>query len=213
MRLLRLLGIVLALAALDVVPAVGAAAHATAPLTASEYRQLQLAQSRIRSLESSDARGLQRANAVCTHLRPVSRLILTVRTGCLDLIRLGGDNARLNARATRCGINPASTAALLRCLVPAVQNYYNDAEGFYRAESQVDQLARARGFTSTCVAVIGDSPANIAAEGRLAGVLRAAVQALEHQNPLALQALPEEIRAAVRGIHRRRSSLAACPHR
>jgi hypothetical protein len=189
-----------------------ASAHSARVLTKSEYQQLQLAQRRIRSLESSDARRIQRADQVCTHMRDVSRLITAVRNGCLDLIRLGGDDAKLNARATHCGIDPPTEAAILTCLVPAVQSYYTDAETFYRAESYVDRLARARGFNSTCVAVIGDSPDNIAAEGRLAGDLKAAVQALKSQNPQALQTLSGQIEAAVRAIRPGPSSLALCPH-
>ena len=135
-----------------------------------------------------------------------------MRSGCLDLIRLGGDDNRLNARATKCGIDPSSEAAVLTCLVPAVQSYYTDAEAFYRAETHVDRLARARGFSSTCVAVIGDSPGNIAAEGRLASDLKAAVQALNSQNPQALQTLSSEIQADIRAIRPGPSSLSLCPH-
>ncbi len=190
-----------------------AAAHAPRALSAAEYQQLQRAQSRIRSLESSDARSFQKANGVCTRMRDVSRLISAVRRGCLDLIRLGGDDGRLNARATHCGIDPPSAAAILTCLVPAVQSYYQDAESFYRAESYVDQLAKARWFSSSCVAVIGDSQANIAAEGRLAADLKAAVQALRSQNPEALQTLSDQIQAAVKAIRPGPSSLSLCPHR
>ena len=197
--------------------AVGAAGTATAAptraLTKTEYQQLKLAQSRIRSLESSNARGFSQANAVCTHMHDVSRLIAAVRNGCLDLIRLGGDHDKLNNRATKCGIDPASEAAILSCLVPAVQSYYVDAESFYRAESYVDRLARARGFGRSCVAVIGDSPQNIAAEGRLAADLKSTVQALRNQNPDALQTLSAEIEAAVKSIRPGPSSLSLCPHR
>jgi hypothetical protein len=146
-------------------------------------------------------------------MQPVSRLIGAVRAGCLDLIRLGGDDARLNARATKCGIDPSSEAAILTCLVPAVQRYYEDAEAFYRAESYVDTLLRARGFDGACVAVIGDSPGNIAAEGRLAGDLKTAVQALKDQNPQALQTLSDQIRTAVKAIKPGPRSLSLCPHR
>ncbi|HWE58798.1 MAG TPA: hypothetical protein VG228_03810 [Solirubrobacteraceae bacterium] len=212
MRTVRLLSTVLACAIVALSAVSTASAHSARVLTKSEYQQLQLAQRRIRSLESSDARRIQRADQVCTHMRDVSRLITAVRNGCLDLIRLGGDDAKLNARATHCGIDPPTEAAILTCLVPAVQSYYTDAETFYRAESYVDRLARARGFNSTCVAVIGDSPDNIAAEGRLAGDLKAAVQALKSQNPQALQTLSGQIEAAVRAIRPGPSSLALCPH-
>lgn len=205
--------LILLATALALAGASGASAHAVRPLTKAEYQQLQHAQNRIRSLETSDGRSLQRANAVCTRLRSVSRLITAVRTGCRDLIRLGGDDAKLNAQATRCGINPASEAAILTCLVPAVQTYYRDAEAFYRAESQVDRLARARGFNSACVAVIGDSPGNISAEGKLAADLKQAVQALQNQNPQALQTLTDQVHAAVRTIKPGPSSLGLCPHR
>lgn len=146
-------------------------------------------------------------------MRVVSRLIGAVRGGCLDLIRLGGDDAKLNARATQCGIDPPSEAAILTCLVPAVQRYYQDAESFYRAESRVDQLARSRGFSSGCVAVIGDSPGNISAEGKLAADLKAAVQALKAQNPQALQTLSDQIHAAVKAIKPGPRSLTLCPHK
>jgi hypothetical protein len=199
--------------ALALACASGATARAARPLSSAEFQQLQHAQSRIRSLESSDAHGVTRASAVCTHMRSVSRLVGAVRSGCLDLITLGGDDARLNARATKCGIDPSSEAEILTCMVPAVQAYYHDAESFYRAESYVDRLARERGFSRSCIAVIGDSPENIAAEGRLADALKAAAQALADQNPDALQTLSTQIQAAVKAIKPGPSSLALCPHR
>jgi hypothetical protein len=205
--LAALLACVLALSA-----AATATAHATRPLTKTEFQQLQLAQKRIRSLESSDARSFEKANGVCTRMHNVSPLIAAVRKGCLDLIRLGGDDSKLNARATHCGIDPPSEAAILTCLVPAVQSYYSDAETFYRAESYVNRLARARGFNRACVAVIGDSPGNIAAEGRLADDLKAAVRALKSQNPQALQTLSDQIQADIKAIKPGPSSLSLCPH-
>jgi hypothetical protein len=194
-------------------PAGSASAHAIRPLSTAEYQQLQRAQNRIRSLETSRGHGFQRAAAICTRIHGVTRLVNTVRAGCLDLIDLGGDDAKLNAQATKCGINPPSEAAILTCLVPAVQSYYRDAEAFYAAESHVDRIARARGFSSRCVAVIGDSPANIAAEGRLAADLKQAVEALQNQNPQALQTLADQIHAAVQAIKPGPSSLSLCPHR
>jgi hypothetical protein len=188
------------------------AARAVRPLSNAEFQQLRHAQSRIRSLESSDARGVVKATAVCTHMRSVSRLIAAVRRGCLDLITLGGDDARLNARATKCGIDPSSEVAILTCMVPPVRAYSRDAEAFYRAESNVDRLARQRGFSRGCIAVIGDSRGNIAAERRLAAALKAATQALENQNPDALQTLSAQIQAAVKAIKPGPSSLAVCPH-
>lgn len=212
MRILRL-GVALLAVVVALSGAATASAQAVRPLTAAEYQQLRHARDRIRSLEASDGRSIQKADAVCTHMRAVSRLISAVRGGCLDLIRLGGDDAKLNARATKCGIDPASESAILTCLIPAVQSYYRDAEAFYRAESRVDQLARTRGFSRSCIAVIGDSPANIAAEGKLAGDLGAAIQALRQQNPQALQTLSDQIHAAVKSIRPGPSSLALCPHR
>ena len=212
MRTVRLLSTLLICVALGVSVTSAASASVTRALSKTEYQQLRLAQKRIKSLESSDTRSFKSANAVCTHMRRVSALIAAVRNGCLDLIRLGRDDERLNARATTCGINPSSEAALLSCLVPAVQSYYSDAESFYRAESYVDRLARSRGFSSTCVAVIGDSQGNIAAEGRLAGDLKAAVQALKDQNPEALQTLSSQIQSTVKSIRPGPSSLSLCPH-
>jgi hypothetical protein len=212
MRTVRLLSILLASLVVCQASTALASAGAVRALTKAEYQQLQIAQHRIHSLESSDARSFEEANAVCTRLRDVSRLITAVRTGCLDLIRLGGDDNRLNARATKCGIDPASEAAILTCLVPAAQAYYTDAEAFYRAQTYVNQLARARGFRSSCVAVIGDSPANIAAEGRLANDLKTAVKALSDQNAQALATLSNAIQADIKAIKPGPHSLSLCPH-
>lgn len=212
MALRRSLGRLVLCVAVALIAAAPAAAARRGVLTRSEYRQLQLAQKRIKSLESSDARSFGRAGAVCTHMSPVSRMIADVRSGCLDLIRLGGDYGKLNARATKCGIDPSSEAALLSCMVPAVQSYHADAESLYRAESLVDRLAKARGFSGTCVAVIGDSQTNIAAEGRLAQDLGAAASALKQQNPDALQTLFSQIQTDIRSIRRGPSSLSVCPH-
>lgn len=212
-RHLRIVATCLALLLAPVGGATASAATRHPALSRAEYQQLHLAQKRIKSLESSHARDLVRANGVCRQMRDVSRLITAVRNGCLDLIRLSADDAKLNARATKCGIDPPSQAAILSCLVPAMQSYHSDAEAFYRAESRVNRLAKARGFSDTCVAVIGDSPANIAAEGRLARDLKVAVQALESQNPEALQNLSSQIQATVKAIRPGPSSLALCPHR
>jgi hypothetical protein len=212
MRIARFLGPLLACLVVMLSAASAASAGSTKLLTKAEYQQLQLAQKRIRSLESSDARSFEKANAVCTRMHDVSPLITAVRNGCLDLIKLGGDDQKLNARATHCGIDPPSEAAILTCLVPAVQSYYADAEAFYRAESYVDRLAKRRGFNSSCVAVIGDSAHNIAAEGRLADDLKAAVQALKNQNSQALQTLSGQLQADINAIKPGPSSLMVCPH-
>jgi hypothetical protein len=212
MRTARFLGTLLACLVVMLGAASAASAGSVRVLTKPEYHQLQLAQKRIRSLVSSDGRSYRKANAVCTRMNDVSPLITAVRNGCLDLIRLGGDDTRLNARATHCGIDPPSEAAILTCLVPAVQSYYRDAEAFYRAESYVDRLAKRRGFNSSCVAVIGDSADNIAAEGRLAGDLKAAVQALKNQNSQALQTLSGQLQADIKAIKPGPSSLSLCPH-
>jgi hypothetical protein len=206
------------IAALCIAVALGTAGTATAAgqrgvLTKPEYQQLQHAQRRIKSLVSSDARSFRSANGICTHMRRVSKLIAAVRSGCLDLISLGGDDQKLNAQATKCGINPGSEAALLTCMVPAVSSYYSDAYAFYKAESLVDRLAKARGFGRACVAVIGDSSGNIAAEGRLAQDLKSAVTALQQQNPDALQTLSGQIHADIEAITPGPSSLSLCPHR
>lgn len=212
MALRRSLGRFLLCVAVALIAAAPAAAAQHGVLTKSEYRQLELAQKHIKSLESSDARNFSQADAVCTQMRPVSRMIADVRSGCLDLIRLGGDYGKLNARATKCGIDPSSEAALLSCMVPAVQSYHADAESLYRAESLVDRLAKARGFSSTCVAVIGDSQANITAEGHLAQDLGAAASALQKQNADALQTLFSQIQTDLRSIRPGPSSLSLCPH-
>ena len=181
-------------------------------LSKAEDQQLQIAQKRIRSLQSVDVQGLKQAQRVCTRIRPVSRLVAAVQSGCLDLVALGGDDGRLNARATKCGIDPASEAALLACLIPAVQRYHSDAEAFYRAESLVNRLAMGRGFSKACIAVIGDSPTNVAAEGRLAGDLKAAVAALRKGDPTALQTLTANIKRDAESIKPGPRSLALCPH-
>jgi hypothetical protein len=212
MRTIRLLSILLAVLVVGAAPMGVASASPVRALTKPEYQQLELAKKRIHSLESSDARSFRKANAVCSRLRSVSRLITAVRSGCLDLIRLGGDDNRLNARATKCGIDPPSEAAILTCLVPAVQTYYTDAEAFYRAETYVDRLARGRGFSTSCVAVIGDSPGNIAAEGQLARDLKTAAEALGNQNAQALQTLSSDLQADIKAIKPGPSSLSLCPH-
>lgn len=181
-------------------------------LTGAEYQQLRSAEKRIKSLSERDTRDIRQVRVICGRLRRVSPLIAAVRSGCLDLVALGGDNAKLNAAATRCGIDPGSEAAILTCLIPTVRGYYTDAESFYRAETRVNRLARARGFSRTCVAVIGDSPRNIAAEGRVAGDLKAAVSALEGQNPEALQTLSDQLERDVNSIKPGPTSLSLCPH-
>ncbi|HET9094441.1 MAG TPA: hypothetical protein VFN36_05090 [Solirubrobacteraceae bacterium] len=212
MRALRVLSVVLSVMVIALGEGAPSQAQAVRGLTKVEFRQLTLAQRRIRTLESSDARSLSRAHQVCARLLAVSPLISAVRTGCLDLVRLGGDRSRLNARAIRCGIDPGTAVRLLDCLVPAVEGFQTDATAFHRQELLVNRMARARGFDAACVAVIGDSPANIAAEGRLAADLGAAVRALKTQSPLALETLTSQLESVVRSIRPGPTSLALCPH-
>jgi hypothetical protein len=209
------LGIVSTLVVCVVASVCAAGAVSAVPrgvLTQAEYQQLRSAEKRIKSISARDTRDIRQVRVVCSHVRRVSPLIAAVRLGCLDLVALGGDNAKLYATATECGIDPGSEAAILTCLIPTVRGYYADAESFYRAEIHVDRLARARGFSSTCVAVIGDSAGNIAAEGRVAGDLKAAVSALKGQNPDALQTLSSRLDRDANSIKPGPSSLSLCPH-
>jgi len=95
-----------------------ASAASRGTLTSAEYQQLHTAEKRIKSLSARDTRGLRQAQSVCSRLRPVSPLITAVRSGCLDLITLGGDDAKLNAAAIKCGIDPGTEAAIFTCLIP-----------------------------------------------------------------------------------------------
>ena len=61
--------------------------------------------------------------------------------------------------------------------------------------------------------MIGDSQANIAAEGRLAKDLGATASALQQQNSDALQTLFSQIQTDLRSIRPGPSSLSLCPHR
>ena len=212
MRRVGILSTVLVCAVASTCAGAAASAVPRGVLTQSEFQQLRSAEKRIKSLSETDSRGFRQADSICMRLRRVSPLIAAVRSGCLDLIALGGDNAKLNATATKCGIDPGSVAAIFTCLIPAVRGYYTDAEAFYRAETHVNRVARARGFSSTCVAVIGDSPRNISAEGRVAGDLKAAVSALRSQNPDALQTLSDRLDRDVNSIKPGPSSLSLCPH-
>jgi hypothetical protein len=213
MRRAGITSTVLVCLAASVCAAAPAAATPRGVLTRAEFQQLRSAERRIKALSAKDTRGLRQADSVCSRLRRVSPLITAVRSGCLDLITLGGDNAKLNAAAIKCGIDPPTEAAIFTCLIPAVRGYYADAEAFYLAEARVDRLARARGFSRTCVAVIGDSPGNIAAEGRLAGDLKAVVRALKSQNPDALQTLSDRVGRDANAIKPGPGSLSLCPHR
>jgi len=172
---------------------VGAATATAGPrgvLSKAEYQQLSAAVARIKTLRAQETRNPQnfsRAGTVCHRMRSVSPLVGAVRTGCLDLITLGGDWGKLNAAATKCGIDPGSTAALLTCLIPTIQTYHGDAEAVYRASNRLDGIARRRGFGASCVAVIGASQRDLAAEQHLVAELESALQALESQNSGALQ--------------------------
>ncbi len=212
MRLGRPVRTVATCIAVALCAAAPASAASRGTLTSAEYQQLHTAEKRIKSLSEKDTRDIGQVRVICSRLRRVSPLIAAVRSGCLDLVALGGDNAKLNASATKCGIDPGSEAAILTCLIPTVRGYYADAEAFYHAETYVDRLARSRGFSSTCVAVIGDSPSNISAEGRVAGDLKAAVSALRGQNPEALQTLSDRLDRDVNSIKPGPSSLSLCPH-
>ncbi len=204
--------------ALACVCLIGSAGNALAAsrgvLSGAEYQQLKGAQQRIRALSSAnDQHRLSRDAVLCRRIDAVSTLIGAVKRGCLALVKLAGDDQLLNSRATKCGINPASEAALLTCLVPAVKRYHADAEAFYRAETHVVTIARQRGFSSRCVSVIADSPSNISAVGQLASDLSAAVTALQHQDPSALQNLSVQIQSVAKSFKPSPHRLAACPHR
>lgn len=212
---MRRIGLIrIAAACLTLVLGAGSAAAATPRrlLTQAEYQQLLAARKRVISLSDADAQSRRRAQTICVGLHRVSPLVSQVRAGCLDLLTLAGDHDRLNAAATRCGIDPPSEGAILTCLVPAFRTYAANARTFELAETSVARILRDRGFGRACLTAIGVPPRNLAAEGRLASDLSAVVKGLRAQNPDALQSLSGRVSRDVRAITPATGSLAACPH-
>ncbi|HEX3804656.1 MAG TPA: hypothetical protein VHV75_17660 [Solirubrobacteraceae bacterium] len=181
-------------------------------LTKAEYQQLLAAEQRVKALSSKDAEGLKKADAICARIQKVSQLVSAVRSDCLDLVAFGSEAVKAENAATHCALDPPSEQAILRCLLPTFRTYYADARVFYLAEQQVAKIAAARGFSSRCVAVIGDMPKTITAEARLVTDLKEMVNALRTGNVNELQTVSNRIDKDSNAINPRSSSLSLCPH-
>ncbi len=204
--------IVLICAAISALAVTAASAAPRGVLSKAEYRQLLVAQKRVKVLSSKDPQGLKKAAAVCASIQRVSPLVSAVRSDCKDLVVFGDEAATVENATTKCALDPPSEQAVLRCLLPTFRTYYADARAFYLAEQHVARIAAGRGFSGRCVAVIGDTPKTIAAEARLVSDLKAMVSALQAADVSELQAVSNRIDKDLNAVNPGPSSLSLCPH-
>jgi hypothetical protein len=188
--------------------AVASAATPSGALTAAEYTQLASAQKALSAASSPSAAG-----AVCTRAQAVSPLLAAWKTGCAQVVGDAIDGIKAESAAKSCAKRP-TVAARMTCMLPSYQAYYLVAAAYYRADENIDQIATARGFSSACVAVLGDPPKVVAAEGRVATDLKQLVNALRTKNAAAVQST-----AALADKDQRQAqantptSLSLCPHK
>jgi hypothetical protein len=205
---MRLIALLSCFAALLVGAATAAAAAPSGMLTSSEYTQLKSAQKALAAASSQNA-----AAAVCTHAQAVSPLLAAWKTGCAHVVGDAIDGIKAQSAAKSCTKRP-TIAARMTCMLPSYQAYYLVAAAYYRADKNIDQVAKARGFSSACIAVLGDPPNVVAAEGRVASDLKQLVNALRTKNVAALETTAT---LADKDQHQAQAStptsLSLCPHK
>jgi hypothetical protein len=178
---MRLIALLSCLAALLIGATAAAGAAPSGVLTAAEYTQLASAQKALNAASSPNA-----AAAVCTRTQAVSPLLAAWKTGCTQIVGDAIDGIKAQSAAKSCTKHP-TVASRMTCMLPSYQAYYLVAAAYYRADKNIDRVATARGFSSSCVAVLGDPPKVVAAEGRVASDLKQLVNALRTKNVAALQ--------------------------
>lgn len=204
---MRLLAVISCLAAL-LVGAATASASSSGVLSAAEYTQLASAQTALKAAPSADATVL-----VCQKAKNVSPLLKAWKADCKGVANYAITGIKAQAAAKSC-TKYSSTADRMICMFPSYNAFYHAAATYYRADQKVDQVAAARGFSSACVAVVGDPAKVVAAEGRLAADLKQLVKALHARNAAALQtaaALADKDQGEIQS--NAPSSLSLCPHK
>jgi hypothetical protein len=185
-----------------------ASAATTAMLTHGEYTQLAAAQNALKSASSADATVL-----VCKHTKNVSPLLKAWKKDCNGVANYALTGIKAQAAAKTC-TKYSVTADRMICMFPSYKAFYRAAVAYARADSAVDRIARARGFSAACVAVLGDPPKVVAAEARLASDLKQLVNALHRKDAAALQTaatLADKDQGAIES--NAPSLLSLCPHR
>jgi hypothetical protein len=202
--------IALAVCACLAMSGVAAGAAPTDLLTTSEYQQLKTAQTQLRDLGSHGS--LARFRRICEGLQPSTALMYAKRADCLAMGRFGFDGIEANAAADRCTARGSTVAQMDRCMLPSFETYRASTHAYYVADRHVDTVAHARGFSNSCVAVLGNSQRIVAAENRLAVDLNAFVNALRHASLTGLQAAAKRVDADGRSVGGSAASVARCPH-
>jgi hypothetical protein len=185
-----------------------ATAATSGTLTAAEYTQLASAEKALNSAASSNAAGL-----VCKDTKNVSPLLAAWKTGCTDVVGYAIDGGKAQSAAKSCA-KRASVAARMTCMLPGYKTFSLVAAAYYRADKNIDKIAAARGFSTTCVAVLGDPAKVVAAEGRLANDLKLLVTALRAKNAAAVQvAATVADKDQAQAQTNTTTSLSLCPHK
>jgi hypothetical protein len=204
---MRLITLIACLATL-LIGAGTAVAASSGVLTAAEYTQLASAQKTLNAASSASA-----AAVVCENTKDVSPLLAAWKAGCTQVVGYAMDGIKAQSAAKSC-TKRATTVARMTCMYPSYQAFYLVAAAYYRADKNVDQVATARGFSSACVAVLGDPPKVVAAEGRLASDLQQLVADLHTHNVAGVQtaaARADKDQSQIQGSSS--SSLSLCPHK
>lgn len=194
--------------AVFLVGACAASAATKATLTHGEYTQLAGAQKALKSASSADATAL-----VCKQTKSVSALLKAWKQDCNGVANYALTGIKAQAAAKSCA-KYSGTADRMICMFPSYSAFYKAAVAYAKADSAVDQIARARGFSAACVAVLGDPPKVVSAEARLASDLKQLVSALHKKDAAALQTaatLADKDQGAIES--NAPSSLSLCPHR
>jgi hypothetical protein len=178
-------------------------------LTAAEYTQLAAAEKMLSSAASPTAAGL-----ACKNAKAVSPLLRAWKTGCTQVVGYAIDGGKAQAAVKSCSTKHPTAAARMPCMIPSYQAFSVVTAAYYRADKNIDQIATARGFSSACVAVLGDPPKVVAAEGRLANDLKLLVAALRAKNAAALQAAATVAdKDQSQAQSNTPTSLSLCPHK
>ncbi len=192
-----------------------ASASAAAPrgtLTPTEFQQLKTVQTRTNALGSGSQSVLTRSRRICARMRQSTGLLHALRADCLALDGFGLAGLKADAAANRCTIHGPTVAKMERCMLPSFRAYHSSARAYYLADRHVDHVAQGRGFSSRCVAVLGDPQRTLTAESKLVNDLAGVVSALFHSNPDGLQKAAKRVASDDGALRSGSGSLALCPH-
>jgi hypothetical protein len=178
----RLIKIVTCLALVVTAMSTAAAADTSgAVLTKVEYQQLREMQERDKAAASGGHASIKGLIGICDRTVDVSPLIKASKARCLAVVSYAVGDANVIKAANPCSKLKTADAAL-NCLTPSFVALASDAEALVTSARQVNRIATARRFKSSCVAALGGPKKGLTLLSKFTGDLRLLVTSMEAHN-------------------------------